>query len=261
MPELARIFSGDSKIKRVLLLLKFWYFSITRKTFLRGRQMRFDLMFLNKSFNLYIESMVDIAVLQEVFLLKEYEWELRISPKIIIDLGAHFGDTAIYYHLRYPEALIYAVEPAPETFKRLLENVKSIPSIIPIHAGIANLNGSAKLSIGKSSIGNSFSMRSNEEKMVSVPVYTLRTLLDIQGIKRADLIKFDIEGAEEFLFITDEARNLSEAYIGEVHSDLISIKPEIFLSKFKDFEISKEDLSNTQRFIIKAIKRNLPAQS
>lgn len=255
LPDLAQIFCGGSNFKRALLLLQLWYFALTRKTILRGKSMKFILKFLDKSFVIYIESMVDIAVLQEVFLLEEYDWELTTSPKTIIDLGAHFGDTALYYHLKYPEARIYAVEPAPETFKRLLKNVGSISNITPIQAGISNRDGFAELNIGESSIGNSFQNRSDDGGVVSVPVYTLRTLLNMQGIARADLVKFDIEGAEEMMFSSADPAELATAYIGEIHEDLISIDKETFISYFNEFNVNKENLENTQRFIIKAEKR------
>jgi len=219
--------------------------------------MKFTFFYLCKKFNIYIESIVDLAALKEVFLLEEYSWMPIEQPKVIIDLGAHFGDTALYYHLKYPNAHIYAVEPAPETFKRLCMNVKLIPNITPIHAGVADRNGFANLNIVPSSLGNSFKVRADTQSSVSVPVRTLSTLLQMCDTDRADIIKFDIEGAEEMLFITNNPKEFADAYIGEVHEDLISATPEVFISRFKDFKITKEQLPNTKRFILKAVKKIL----
>ena len=118
IPKLANVFSGESFFIKTKLLFQFWHFALTRKTFLRGREMRFHLVYFGKPFNIYIESIVDLAVLKEVFILEEYKWDIIKDPKIIVDLGAHFGDTTLYYHLKYPQAHIYAVEPAPELQRR-----------------------------------------------------------------------------------------------------------------------------------------------
>jgi hypothetical protein len=76
------------------------------------------------------------------------------------------------------------------------------------------------------------------------------------NITRADIIKFDIEGAEEIMFADENPTAFADRYIGEVHGDLISVTAELFVSKFKDFSIEKEILSNSERFILKAIKKS-----
>ena len=254
IPRLASAFSGGSYLRTVILILQLWYFALTPKTFLRGKEMRFNLIYLNKPFNVYIESIVDLAALSEVFLLGEYNWDFGAEPKVILDLGAHFGDTTLYYHLKYPDAHIYAVEPAPETFKRLLKNTSGISKITPIQAGVAEKDGFADLNIVASSLGNSFKSRSDVKNIVSVPVHTLQSLLRICNTDRANIIKFDIEGAEEALFGDSNPLEFADAYIGEVHADLIKDAEE-FISKFSDHTIEKVNLSNPHRFIIKAVKK------
>lgn len=216
--------------------------------------MKFLFHYRGQEIAMHIESIVDLAALHEVFVLEEYDWELSFSPKIILDLGAHFGDTALYYHLRYPDAQIFAIEPAPETFKRLEKNVSSIKNITAIQAGISEKDGFADLYIMPSSLGSSLKERKGTKNTVRVPVYTLDSLLKTCKISRADLIKFDIEGAEESLFVTGQPENFARAYIGEVHADLISVDKNVFISQFAGFKMQTEDLSSTSRCIIKAIQ-------
>lgn len=217
--------------------------------------MEFSFFFGGKHFTLFLSHVTDLAVLHEVFFLKEYEWKLHDTPTTILDLGAHWGDSSIYYHLVYPDAIIYAVEPAPDTYAQLVKNVSNISNIVPIQAAITNFTGTAELNISSSSFGNSFQPRPDTQKVVTVPVYTMRDLFSKLGIIHVDLIKFDIEGAEEKLFVTDSPKEFADAYIGEVHEDLISIDSNIFISKFDSFGIKKERLSNPRRFILKAIKK------
>ena len=217
--------------------------------------MRFNVWYLGNGFSLWIESIVDLAVLREVFITEEYKWQLPQTPKVILDLGAHFGDTALYYHFTYPEAIIVAVEPAPDTFARLCKNVKDIPNILPLQAAVSNKNGFADLHVSASSIGASFSSRKDTTQVISVPVFTLQTILEMHHLKRADLIKFDIEGAEEMLFIHESPSTMSDAYIGEVHGDLMSTDIQEFMLRFKDFVVKTEVQSNVKRVIIKCIKK------
>lgn len=256
IPKLSDIFSNNSFSKRVSLTLRLIYFVFTRKFFLKERPMRFDFFFLGKPFTVFVHSNVELAGLYEVFVLEEYSWHIGPSPKIIVDLGAHIGDTALYYHLVYPEALIYAIEPAPDTFLKLKQNVSGIPSITPIQAGLSDKDGSATLHMVPSSLGNSFFDRDGEVGSVTVPVYTLATLLQKCHTKRADIIKFDIEGGEANLFVTGTPSDFSNHYIGEVHLDLISLSSEDFLYPFEEnFLIERENLSNKNRFILRASRK------
>lgn len=254
IPKLSHLF-GYSNRETLFLLFQFWYFAVSRKTFFRGKEMQFTLCYKGKKFQLWIESIVDLAVLDEVFLKEEYSWELQSPPKFIIDLGAHFGDTALYYHFTYPEATIFAIEPAPETYARLCKNVRAIPSIVPVQVAVSDTNGFADLHVSASSIGASFSTRTDSAQVVSVPMCTLRSLLVQQGIERVDLIKFDIEGAEELLFVHDSPETFSDAYIGEVHGDLMKQSCEEFVSSFIKYTVQTEPMKNTQRFIVTCVKK------
>ncbi len=257
VPKLAQIFSGNSIFYRAYLVLTLWYFALTRKFIFGHRKMKLVLNFAGRQFTVYVESIVDLAALKEVFLLEEYNWMPTKNPKVIIDLGAHYGDTALYYHAKYPEAQIYAIEPAPDTFKRLVENTRDIENITAIQGGLGEHDGVATLHIVPSSLGNSLKQRTDSTNGVQVPIYTLQTILGMCNTTCADLIKFDIEGAEEFLFVSGEPNQFSHAYIGEVHTDLISITPETFIQHFQNFMIEKESLSNPKRFIIKAKSKNI----
>lgn len=253
IPSLASVLSGDELVLFFKLLFQFWYFALSRKFLFGKRMMRFDLHFKNKSFTLYLEAVIDLAALKEIFLLEEYNWIPMEDPKIILDLGAHYGDTTLYYHVLFPDAHIYAVEPAPDTFERLSKNVQGIANITPVHAGIADRDGQADLNLTKSSLGNSLKKRDTTERTVSVPVHTLRSLMEKYGIPKADIIKFDIEGSEEYLFASGKPQEFSRAYIGEVHADLIK-DVDAFLDNFKDFKVERQPLSNAERSIIKALK-------
>lgn len=254
IPQLAWTLSGQSYARTLLLSAQFVFLALTSKFLKWNIGRRFVFTYNDASFALVLYSTVDIAALREIFLFREYEWVPVPAPKTIIDLGAHFGDTAVYYHLRYPEAKIWAIEPSPESFKRLLENVHSIENIIPVHAAIGDHDGEAVLHLSRSSLGNSLSVRQGERGTVTVPLFTLDTLVQRYSIPRADIIKFDIEGGEQFLFGAHDPATFARAYIGEVHGDLMTIPVSEFTDHFKGaFTLESVLLPGHSRSMVRAV--------
>jgi len=196
---------------------------------------------------------MDIAVLREVFVDKEYDWCPTEDPKVIIDLGAHFGDTALYYHARFPNAKIIAVEPSPENYERLIQHTKHIPNIVAVQAAVGSSDGEVTLNLMPSSLGHSVMQRKDSDHSVVVSQLSLATLFQQQKIDKADLIKFDIEGAEFDLISSIPAEEYSTVYIGEIHFDL---RPNYNLDwiekKFVVFDRQITSLSNKKRVILKA---------
>ncbi len=254
IPQLAWILSGRSVVRTPVLFFRFVFLAVTSKALKWNTNRRFALIYNATPFSLVLCSTVDIAALNEIFLLREYDWALPWTPKTIIDLGAHYGDTAVYYHLMYPEAKIWAIEPSPESFKRLLENVHSIENIIPVHAAIGDHDGEAVLHLSQSSLGNSLSVRQGERGTVTVPLLTLDALMQRYSIPRVDLIKFDIEGGEQFLFGAHDPATFARAYIGEVHGDLMTTPVAEFTDHFKcAFTLESVLLPGHSRSMVKAV--------
>ena len=128
IPKLAKTLSMSHR-QSLFLVVQFWYFFLTRKLNIVKTDMRFRFHNNSVQFDHWLRFPMDIAVLREIYLDKEYDWCPIVDPKVIIDLGAHFGDTTLYYHTRFPNARIIAVEPAPESYERLLKNTQNIKNI------------------------------------------------------------------------------------------------------------------------------------
>src|SRR4051812_31861536 len=82
----------------------------------------------------------DLFIFYEVLLDKSYHVpEDVIDPrgvKKIIDCGGNIGMTAIYFARRYPYSEIYTIEPDPQNFELLSQNVSSYLNIHPIRAAV-----------------------------------------------------------------------------------------------------------------------------
>lgn len=255
VPSLAYRLCGKNIFRLVIIACSLWY--VLFCNFI-GQSTVVQITFVHNMipFKFGIKNVHDIAVFKEIFIYKEYEWREVSNAEIIIDLGAHIGDTAVYYHTVYPEAKIYAIEPDPVLFERLRDNSKDIKSIIPIHAAISDTSGIGILNVSsQSSLRGSLTNRIGSDSSIEVPTLTLKALYKQYGVLRADLCKFDIEGAEKSMFGGETAIEYANAYIGELHCDLAGIEPEVFLSSFQGFTIDMKPMRRSNRFSIKAKKQ------
>lgn len=147
----------------------------------------------------------------EIFWQQEYAWlASRLKPDtIILDLGACIGDTPIYFAQFREVKKVIAIEPAIQSYKKMLEYLKACPlkgKINPLNAAVGSKEGTIFLneSIPDSTGSSIKSMLKADGKPVKV--MTLNSLLE--GLRNV-AIKCDIEGEEETLF--DNA-NLSNVY-------------------------------------------------
>ncbi len=127
---------------------------------------------------------------------------LSPAPKVILDIGANIGMWTIAMANRYPEAFIYAVEPAPYNVLNLqrnlrLSNLESRTKVI--HSAVHSEKGTITLWQHPVNSGSA-SMFSgvNVHVPVSVPAMTLDELIETTG--PIDLLKMDIEGSEYSAF-------------------------------------------------------------
>lgn len=182
----------------------------------------FDLEYRNTKFNFLINNRMDLAVLGEIFVNREYEFNYSGNPKVILDLGANVGDTAIFYSILFPEAKIYAVEPNPQVHAKLEQNTKQFPNIKVCKCAVSNTTGKINLYFGDSHLGSSINMREQNTKSVEVDVSALEDFCAKENISHVDILKFDIEGAEEYLLQSPMFKTgMITQIAGEMHDDLV----------------------------------------
>ncbi|HTT25182.1 MAG TPA: FkbM family methyltransferase [Candidatus Sulfotelmatobacter sp.] len=145
-----------------------------------------------------LHELTDLKTFWQIFLRRVYHVEA--SDRTILDIGANVGLFSLYAARRAPTARVYAVEPFPSTFERLVEVVRDhhlIERVTCINCAITG-NGETRLMrsdplpsqrralvpLGKGTSG------------IQVQSKTLSTLLREQGLNRVDLVKMDIEGGE-----------------------------------------------------------------
>ena len=134
---------------------------------------------------------------------------------IIMDVGANIGLSVLFFKLIYPNSTIIALEPDPQIYKCLEENIKGngYSDVLLIKKAAWNTDGSIKFQQEGSDAG-----RISADTMDSITVDTVRLSSLIEKYK-PDFLKMDIEGAEEEVLI-DCKNNLSSIkwFFIEYHS-------------------------------------------
>ncbi len=168
-----------------------------------------------------IKSRKDIRALEDVFIDRTYLWSHPLAPRTIFDCGAYIGDSAVYFSDQYPHADIHAFEPHPEIYEMLVANTRQIENIHCHRMAIGGTDGIRALFHGGSRLGSSLRQRGDAHPDTTmVRVVSLPTAMKLTGTTTIDLLKFDIEGAEQEMFANPDFMNYVQNAIGEVHEDL-----------------------------------------
>lgn len=196
----------------------------------------------------------DIRIFEQVFLAKEYNFELyNLAPQLIIDAGANVGYSSIYFAKKYPMARIIAIEPDSTNYAMLLRNVEPYLNITPVKAALwskkCNLEirnpKAAKWAIQVKEAGEDDS----QNKILAI---TINDIFTLAACTQIDILKLDIEGAEKELFeknCEDWLSNVKVIVI-ELHS-WIEGNEECFNNAIKRFGFRKEFCSGEKIIAIK----------
>jgi FkbM family methyltransferase len=145
--------------------------------------------------------------------------DIARSNPVIVDLGAHMGEFSEEISKMYSPEKIIMVEPHPELYRQLPQNMKSINAAITPDGEDVVFHISKRkdaCSIFKEVSGYFGKITDS----FAVPGITLRSIID--DLDRVDLLKIDIEGAEFDLLqsFTDFEFNMIDQITVEFHNCL-----------------------------------------
>jgi len=136
--------------------------------------------------------------------------------KTIFDVGAHEGNISRQIGKQFPEAMIYAFEPFPNSYKKLESLVKSTENIKAYPLALSSSTGKTQLFVNKSSETNSLfpsrKLNSTIDSLthnlsdIEIQSSTLDSFCEEMGINAIDLMKIDTQGSE--LMILEGSRSL-----------------------------------------------------
>ena len=193
--------------------------------YLRGETV--ILNFLGRT--LMFDGALEDGDLSGVFFLEQYA-QIKPAGKVVIDIGANIGDSAIYFASRLADRVI-GLEPFPQTYELAKHNVhiNNLDETITIlNLAIASderivfVDSDAKDTAGKTPLKTIYSP--SDKNWTSVPTITLDKLFDLYKLSEA-ILKIDCEGCEFEVIPTlnSEISAKIPCIIMEYHADPNSI--------------------------------------
>lgn len=149
-----------------------------------------------------------LGIAKEIFKGNCYYFETDNPTPLIIDAGAHIGLASLYFKSLYPQAKIVAIEPNPNNFILLQQNLaqNQIDNIELFNLALWDRDGIRQFYLDRtedrwySTSGFVKSAWNQRQKSRSIQVAT-KPLSDFLN-QEIDLLKLDIEGVEERVLLS-----------------------------------------------------------
>ncbi len=183
--------------------------------------------------NLRLGESSDVFVFEQLVIFEEYRDVVKIilqnnlEVETIIDLGSNIGLSALYFSKFFEHAQIYCVEPSIGNGVMLKQNLtKNLVKFVLMNNAIWSNNEMLHLT-NNFRDGKDWSLFTqpivNGKNEVIVQGITLDSLLKANNIKKIDLLKVDIEGAEKELFVCydgiDSILKVTKVVVIEIHNE------------------------------------------
>jgi FkbM family methyltransferase len=163
----------------------------------------------------------------------------RQGIKTVFDVGANKGEYTTACLSRFPDAKIHAFEIVPATFQKLLTNTVS-PRVQLNNFGLSNSQGTFEINYnpdddGSSSLIEGSNIHAGSWEKVRVNVVTGDHYCFEKDITSIDLLKVDVEGAENLVF-EGFSKTFEQRHISSVQFEfgMVNIYSKFLLKDFWD---------------------------
>lgn len=138
---------------------------------------------------------------------KEYIRQFLPAAPIVIEAGAHIGVDTVEMAKLWPDGTVYAFEPVPEIFGQLERNTRGCRNVLCFPVALSAEGGETELFVSSGASDGSSSLLRPKEHLTVHPDVLFDTTLRIRtvrldqwaeanGVRRADLLWLDLQGAE-----------------------------------------------------------------
>jgi len=167
----------------------------------------------------------------EIYRDRGYEKDGRFIAKpgeTVIDVGAHIGFYAICEAKRVGEkGKVFVIEPNPDTFGRLLKNIKAndLENVVPLNNAATSRKGRVLLRVSVSSSEANTIMASGTTddygEEIKIQAIGLDEIVKKYNLSKIDILKIDAEGAEAEVVESGlkKALPITEKIVTETHSE------------------------------------------
>ena len=174
---------------KYILLQKIFRIKITNLDVMGFRMSFFD-------FNAFLE------LYEDVFVQNDYFFETASKAPVILDCGSNIGMSVIYFKKLYPGCTITAFEPDRTTYEALCGNIaaNNLKGVRTVNRALYGKAGKKILFYTNAGVPGSVAMNmiDDREGLGSSEIVTTEVLSKYVK-SRVDLVKMDIEGAEDYV--------------------------------------------------------------
>lgn len=157
----------------------------------------------------------DLPTFRQIFLDEEYRFNLQ-NPRNIVDMGANVGFASVYFSRFCPDAEFIAIEPDSDNYTQLLKNTTGIKKITCMNKAVWSSN--CTLYLTKSKALGDWGVQTNEQQTeFPVETITIEQIISQFGFETIDVLKMDIETAEEEVFRRAKWLDKVKVLIVETH--------------------------------------------
>jgi FkbM family methyltransferase len=156
---------------------------------------------------LHLTEFYDLETLWQIYCRQVYG--VRPGDRVIVDAGANIGLFTCFAAARAPRATIHAVEPFPDTYRRLLDVVRTNgldARVVPHRVALSSEGGvRTMVASGTASQMAHLGLTGDVTSGVAVRTSTLTEFLESLQADSIDLLKMDIEGSEYEVLLSTPA--------------------------------------------------------
>ena len=148
-----------------------------------------------------------LGLIKEQFIEEQYKW-LDVKKRVVIDIGANIGDSAIYFALKGAKQ-VYALEPYTYSYKLAMRNIKLNglqDKITLLNEGCSREKGKIKIDVNYKNFGGTD--LKNFENGTNINITTLGELVKRFDISSEAVLKIDCEGCEYGVLLNTENSDL-----------------------------------------------------
>jgi FkbM family methyltransferase len=138
---------------------------------------------------------------KEIFLDATYAFQTDNARPTIIDCGSNIGMSILFFKKLYPNSHITAFEPDPSTFNLLKENVfcNRLSDVFLHQVALGDAEGTTKFYRSFDPNASDLTMSTLEGRHAGPAIEVNTSPLSKFIVNTVDLLKIDVEGAEELV--------------------------------------------------------------
>ena len=172
---------------------------------------------------------------RDAFQMQKYIIDDIDQELIIFDIGAYDGRTALEYKKLFPKSKIFSFEPFPDSYSKLVENISPFKNIIAVNKGVAAKEGTSMFNSNSFAPTNSLldthesgsvfwgaGLLDTVEK-VNVELTTIDSLVETYNLKKIDILKMDVQGAE-YLVMEGAKKSIERGIIHIIYTEIMTLQ-------------------------------------